>query len=245
MRTYGLVAGGRGGLSEAESRASQLRAEGWRVRVLEPAADGTLPGVEIPPAFRVAHAHGDGPCERSDRLRLCLERLHQQEPFAVLDFPCVGGWGFRAIQAKRASLAFADVVLTVRHDSTTAALRRGNRLWPVGPADLEGDFAERYAFEHADRPFAARECEAAQSERNSPVVTICVPYYNLGQHLSRALASLSEQTYPNLEVLVIDDGSTDKHSQYVFDDMRDRHARFRFLRQANAGIRANPRRTVP
>ncbi len=123
VRTYGLVAGRRSSLSEVEARAAQLRVEGWRVRVLKPAADGTLGGVSLPPPYQIKHAHGDGPCERSDRLRLSLEQLHREDFFGVIEFPSLGGWGYRAIQAQRARLAFADVVLTVRQDATSSEER--------------------------------------------------------------------------------------------------------------------------
>jgi glycosyltransferase involved in cell wall biosynthesis len=40
-------------------------------------------------------------------------------------------------------------------------------------------------------------------------VTVCIPTYNGEKFLSEALASVSEQTYPNLEILLSDDGSND------------------------------------
>ncbi|MBI3408021.1 MAG: glycosyltransferase family 2 protein [Planctomycetes bacterium] len=76
------------------------------------------------------------------------------------------------------------------------------------------------------------------------LVTVCVPFYNLAPFLEEALASLAAQTYPALEVLVIDDGSTDADAIRVFDDMRLRFPRFQFLRQANAGIGATRNRAL-
>lgn len=235
MRTYGLVAAGRGGLSAAEGRARQLRAEGKRVRVIVPGADCALQGVEVPAAYRVEHVHGDGPCERSDRLRLALEQMHREEPFAAIEFPSLGGWGYRAIQAKRAGQAFGDVALIVREEGTSAEQRRRERRWPDGLSELEGDHAERYAMANADAPSGHKLVD-------EPLVTVCVPYYNLAAHLPRTLASLAEQTYPHLEVLVIDDGSPDPTAQAVFDEMKRRFPHFRFLHQPNAGIGATRNR---
>src|SRR5262249_53400039 len=45
-----------------------------------------------------------------------------------------------------------------------------------------------------------------------------------------------------LEVIVIDDGSTDSPSRQAFEEMRSRYPRFRFLRQENAGIGATRNR---
>ena len=102
------------------------------------------------------------------------------------------------------------------------------------------DYYERYTAEHAEA--AGRFCEASLTGRQGPLVTVCVPHYNLGRHLPETLASLAAQTYPHLEVLVIDDGSTDPASLEVFGRMERRHPQFRFLRQANAGIGATRNR---
>lgn len=42
-----------------------------------------------------------------------------------------------------------------------------------------------------------------------PLVSICVPTYNGGRYLEEALRSAFAQTYPHLEIIVSDDGSTD------------------------------------
>src|SRR5262249_53767137 len=75
-----------------------------------------------------------------------------------------------------------------------------------------------------------------------PLVTICVPHFNMGQYLDDALASLAAQTYPALEVLIIDDGSTDVRARAAFERAQERHPRFTFLTQANAGIGATRNR---
>jgi glycosyltransferase involved in cell wall biosynthesis len=73
---------------------------------------------------------------------------------------------------------------------------------------------------------------------DKPLVTVAIAYYNLGAHLSETLTSLAAQTYPNFEVLVINDGSTDPHSQAVFARQQELYPQFRFLSQDNAGIGA-------
>ena len=48
-----------------------------------------------------------------------------------------------------------------------------------------------------------------------PLVSIIINNYNYGRFLKDAIASALEQTYSNLEVLVVDDGSTDHSSQII------------------------------
>lgn len=43
-----------------------------------------------------------------------------------------------------------------------------------------------------------------------PLITVIVPVYNVEAYLDRCVASLVNQTYENLEILLIDDGSTDR-----------------------------------
>src|SRR5262249_25649861 len=83
-----------------------------------------------------------------------------------------------------------------------------------------------------------------RSIAESPLVTIGIGYYNLGEFLPAALASLAAQTYANLDVIVIDDGSTQPASIRAFDELKSRYPQFRFLRQENAGIGATRNRCL-
>jgi glycosyltransferase involved in cell wall biosynthesis len=221
-----------------------------------------LADADVPPTFRVRDLHAAAHTDRSERVRHGLEQLHRERRFAVVEFPCRGGLGFRSVQAKRAGLAFGDVPFAVRLDDCSAWVREQEQAWPTGPEDLSLDFCERYAFENADeqqggtdgmRDYVARlgwrvrsAEESGRETKNgpddTPLVTVSIAYYNLGRYLPETLASLAAQTYPNLEVLVIDDGSTDPQSVAVFEEMRVRYLRFRFERQANAGIGATRNR---
>jgi glycosyltransferase involved in cell wall biosynthesis len=45
--------------------------------------------------------------------------------------------------------------------------------------------------------------------KEAPLVTVIVPTYNSAETLQRCLASIGQQTYPNIEVVLVDGGSTD------------------------------------
>jgi glycosyltransferase involved in cell wall biosynthesis len=68
---------------------------------------------------------------------------------------------------------------------------------------------------------------------NRPLVTVIVPVYNAHGFLPQALQSIQAQNYPNLDVIIVDDGSTDGSLEVI----RELFAcsSFRFFQQANAG----------
>lgn len=70
---------------------------------------------------------------------------------------------------------------------------------------------------------------------NEPMVSIIVPVYNVEACLSACLESIRRQTYGNIEVLVVDDGSTDG-SAAICDEMAVTDGRFHIIHQKNTGV---------
>lgn len=68
-----------------------------------------------------------------------------------------------------------------------------------------------------------------------PLLTIIVPVYNVAAYLPRCLDSLLGQTYRNLEVICVNDGSTDG-SAAILDEYAARDARIKVIYQDNAGV---------
>lgn len=69
------------------------------------------------------------------------------------------------------------------------------------------------------------------------MVSIIVPVYNKINHLDNCLKSIVGQTYSNIEVLLIDDGSTDG-SDFICDQWGQRDHRITVVHQKNAGVSA-------
>ena len=66
-------------------------------------------------------------------------------------------------------------------------------------------------------------------------VSVIVPVYNVEKYIDRALESICGQTYQNIEVLLIDDGSNDR-SGSICDSWREKDARVRVFHQRNSGV---------
>jgi glycosyltransferase involved in cell wall biosynthesis len=66
-------------------------------------------------------------------------------------------------------------------------------------------------------------------------VSVIITCYNLGKYLPEALDSALAQTHPDLEVVLIDDGSTDPETIRVLDSLAP-HPQLRVLRTANQGV---------
>ena len=73
---------------------------------------------------------------------------------------------------------------------------------------------------------------------NQPLVSICIPTYNAGEFFEACLQSALEQTYPNIEILISDDGSTDGTLQIV-DRYQRQHPVIRLVENANRGMVSN------
>ena len=70
-----------------------------------------------------------------------------------------------------------------------------------------------------------------------PKVTVIMPAYNVDRYVRRAVQSLQNQTFSDFELIVVDDGSTDRTGE-IADSLAERDIRITEIHQENAGAPA-------
>ena len=74
-------------------------------------------------------------------------------------------------------------------------------------------------------------------QQNLPRITVIVPIYRVEPYLRRCLDSITGQTYQNLEIIAVDDGSPDNCGA-IADEYAKQDARVRVIHQNNGGLSA-------
>ena len=64
--------------------------------------------------------------------------------------------------------------------------------------------------------------------KNEALISVVVPLYNKAPWVERCIRSIIDQTYQNIEILIVNDGSTDNSREVVaaIDDPRIKLSRF-------------------
>jgi len=72
---------------------------------------------------------------------------------------------------------------------------------------------------------------------NKPLVSVIIPAYNHELYVGETLQSVVGQTYPNIEIIIINDGSTDKTGEIIKSYLyKNRHLNINFFEKDNEGI---------
>jgi len=69
----------------------------------------------------------------------------------------------------------------------------------------------------------------------TPLISVIIPIYNVSEYLERCVNSVQGQSYKNLEIILVDDGSTDG-SETICNDLEKHDSRIKVVRQKNLGV---------
>ena len=67
------------------------------------------------------------------------------------------------------------------------------------------------------------------------ILSVIVPIYNGESYISKCLDSISRQSYKNLEIICVDDGSTD-NSLAICEKYINKDTRFKIIKKINGGV---------
>ena len=70
---------------------------------------------------------------------------------------------------------------------------------------------------------------------NQPLISVIIPVYNVEQYLPQCLSSVTNQTYPNLEIICVNDASTDG-SLEILNQYEENDRRVRVIEKQNEGV---------
>ncbi|ASW04889.1 glycosyltransferase [Rhizobium sp. 11515TR] len=136
-----------------------------------------------------------------------------------------GGW----VALNGANPAFSNETIwkdgtnCLKFDGTSLGLaERLERAW----LDRHKTQLHPVAHKSANRPYwmtwpvrRTREVRGF-AHKKRPLVSIVVPYFNMGRYIHRTLESALASTYTNIEIVLVDDCSTDAHSRMVLEKIR-------------------------
>lgn len=72
-------------------------------------------------------------------------------------------------------------------------------------------------------------------DKEQPLISVIVPVYNVEKYLKKCVNSITSQTYENLEILLVDDGSTDSSGQ-ICNEFEKNDARIKVIHKKNGGL---------
>ena len=70
-----------------------------------------------------------------------------------------------------------------------------------------------------------------------PTVSVMIPYFNCKEYIAETIESVRQQSYPDIEIIIVDDGSAQEHADYLKNFLADKPD-IHYAVQANLGVAA-------
>ncbi len=70
---------------------------------------------------------------------------------------------------------------------------------------------------------------------SAPLISVIVPVYNVERYLNKCIDSIVSQTYKNLEIILVDDGSSD-NCPAICDEWAEKDSRIKVIHKENGGV---------
>lgn len=73
---------------------------------------------------------------------------------------------------------------------------------------------------------------------DTPLLSVVIPYYNMGAYIEETVDSVLASSYAHIEILIVNDGSTDASSIEKLNSIKDKSSTITIIDQKNAGVAA-------
>ena len=70
---------------------------------------------------------------------------------------------------------------------------------------------------------------------NKPLISVVIPIFNVEKYICKCVESVRNQTFNNIEIVLVDDGSTDK-SGFICDALAKEDSRISVYHKQNGGL---------
>ena len=84
---------------------------------------------------------------------------------------------------------------------------------------------------------ARKDIKMTEKSSAAPLISVIVPVYKVEKYLDRCIDSIVNQTYTNLEIILVDDGSPD-NCPAMCDKWAEKDSRIKVIHQDNGGLSA-------
>ncbi|NFF80806.1 glycosyltransferase family 2 protein [Clostridium botulinum] len=155
--------------------------------------------------------------------------IEQRELPKKIYFLDEGALGYFTIQAQNVLNLFKKVEFTILQIGKTIDKYKVNDQWSLGKVyDLKLSYMENYVVKNKNDE---------KEKTINPSVSVCISHFNHGKYLPETLEALSNNTYRNFEVIIVDSESNDPYSIEVFGNMENKYRdRFKFYHRKNESL---------